>query len=576
MRTYGTVELKDGAWLIKCEPHVALRLKRVFGKLNQRSVGALSISATPDNARDLEWFIQRYPLDVRHPGDLAAMANTQRDRQALIDALLSKTQTAFLPFDLALPLRDYQKEAVAMVLATRGLLIADDVGVGKTAEAIGIFGNPDTLPAVIVTLTHLTTQWQREIEKFAPHLSTHIIKKAQPYDIATRGRRKRKNQPELAFLPDVLILNYHKLFGWADTFSKLRLGSTIFDECQELRRSDSQRYHAAHLIAHSSRYRVGLSATPIYNHGSEIYNVLECIAPGALGSYSEFSTEWTGSAASDSSDASKLGISKPKAFGSYLRDSGLLIRRTRAEVGRELPGLTIISHAVDADTGALDSVSFSCRELARIILSQGENYRGQKMHASEEFSNQLRQATGIAKAPYVAEFVRLLVESGEKVVLFGWHRMVYKIWLDRLKDLKPVLYTGSESPAQKDAAKDAFVKGDANIFIVSLRAGSGLDGLQHVCRTFVAGELDWSPGVHEQNAGRIARDGQKDPVTGYYMVCDHGADPFMCDSLGLKSQQVKGLRGDSEDMVSKLQTDGGQIRRLAEQYLGISRQEDVA
>jgi hypothetical protein len=64
----------------------------------------------------------------------------------------------------------------------------------------------------------------------------------------------------------------------------------------------------------------------------------------------------------------------------------------------------------------------------------------------------MRRATGLAKAPYVADFVRLLLESEPKVVLFGWHRDVYEIWLDRLADLNPSLYTGSESSgsAQKE------------------------------------------------------------------------------------------------------------------------------
>ena len=56
---------------------------------------------------------------------------------------------------------------------------------------------------------------------------------------------------------------------------------------------------------------------------------------------------------------------------------------------------------------------------------------------------------GHRKAPYVADFVRLLVESGERVVLCGWHREVYAIWLAKLRDLDPVMYTGSETPAEK-------------------------------------------------------------------------------------------------------------------------------
>ncbi len=70
----------------------------------------------------------------------------------------------------------------------------------------------------------------------------------------------------------------------------------------------------------------------------------------------------------------------------------------------------------------------------------------------------MRQATGIAKAPYVAEFVRMLVESGESVMLYGWHRDVYNIWLERLAEFNPVMYTGTEGPAAKERSKQAFLE----------------------------------------------------------------------------------------------------------------------
>jgi CO dehydrogenase/acetyl-CoA synthase gamma subunit (corrinoid Fe-S protein) len=52
----------------------------------------------------------------------------------------------------------------------------------------------------------------------------------------------------------------------------------------------------------------------------------------------------------------------------------------------------------------------------------------------------VRQATGIAKAKTVAQFARLMVEAGEPVLLVGWHREVYRIWLEALADLKPAMY----------------------------------------------------------------------------------------------------------------------------------------
>ncbi len=280
-----------------------------------------------------------------------------------------------------------------------------------------------------------------------------------------------------------------------------------------------------------------------------------------MGNFDEFTREWC------TTYGRKASIKDPKAFGSWLRDQGLMLRRTRMEVGRELPPLSKVHHVIDADLKELDRVSASCAELARLILRDDQGKRGEKFLASEEFTNTLRQATGIAKAPFVAEFVRLLVESGESVVLYGWHREVYSIWQDRLHDLNPVMYTGSESTVQKSTAKEKFLKGESKVMIISLRAGAGLDGLQSVARTVVFGELDWSPGVHEQNIGRVYRDGQADKVVAYFLVAEAGADPVIAEVLGLKRMQSEPVRNPNSELVEELSRDVDHVRRLAEAYL---------
>ena len=189
------------------------------------------------------------------------------------------------------------------------------------------------------------------------------------------------------------------------------------------------------------------------------------------------------------------------------------------------------------------------------------------MRAAGELDGLVRQATGVAKAPYVAEFVRLLLESGEKVVLFGWHREVYSIWMEKLADFNPVMYTGSESPAQKQRAKEAFVSGDSQVLIMSLRAGAGLDGLQHVCSTVVYGELDWSPGVHEQCTGRVYRDEQGNPVMVYFLVSEDGSDPIVSDVLGVKREQIEGVRNPGENLVERIDIGENQLRALARKFL---------
>jgi hypothetical protein len=288
------------------------------------------------------------------------------------------------------------------------------------------------------------------------------------------------------------------------------------------------------------------------------------LSPGELGDYGEFTREWCNGTTGYGGE-SKAIIKQPKAFGAYLRDQGLMLRRTRAEVGRELPPLTKIIQTIDSDTKPIDDVRSAAAQLARIILAQGGGGL-ETMRAAEELDWRLRQATGIAKAPHVADFVRLLVENGEPVLLAGWHREVYEIWLERLKDLNPVMYTGSESLPEKERAREAFMKGDSQVMIISLRSGAGLDGLQHRCRTIVHGELDWSPAPHLQLDGRGHRDGQTQPVTAFYLISEVGSDPVISDVLGLKRQQLDGIIDPHAAPVVGA-TDPNRVKRLAEAFL---------
>jgi hypothetical protein len=93
------------------------------------------------------------------------------------------------------------------------------------------------------------------------------------------------------------------------------------------------------------------------------------------------------------------------------------------------------------------------------------------------------------------------------------------------------------------------------------------DGEQRACRTVVFGELDWSPGVHEQCVGRVYRDGQKEPVMAYYLIAEHGADPVIADVLQVKKAQADGIRDPHADLIGSLDIGTGNVRRLAEQFL---------
>lgn len=563
MRTYGTLDHRDGKWVLKAEPHVILRAKRVFAQVSKKQAGALLLTDTIQTARDVEWFLERYPLTAAAPvlDRLTQRARAYEESIALVQRITART--ADLPsFEMRIPPRRYQAEAAAIALATGRLLVGDVVGLGKTATAIAVMVSGNARPAVVVTLTHLPAQWEAELQRFAPQLRVFRPKKSEP--------QKRDLELLTGFAPpDVIVIGYSKLAGWAQTLAEtFGARCVVFDEVQELRTgTGTAKGAAAELLASKASIRVGLSATPVYNYGGEIWNLLHVLDPQVLGSHGEFAQEWCGG----DSYSGKDKVKDPKALGTYLRDVGVFVRRTIADVVDEVPELRDpirIPHLVESDSAEITSAKSAAAELARVILSSTAT-GAEKMRAGGEIDWRMRQATGIAKAAYVATFVRMLLEGGvQKVLLFGWHRAVYDLWKEKLAEFQPVFFTGEESATQKEAARLAFVSGSSRVLVMSLRAGAGLDGLQKVCCTVVFGELDWSPGVHDQCIGRVHRPGQEDSVRAYFLHTDDGSDPVVVEVLGLKKAQARGIVDPDAPLLEPKADAEGHIRRLAEACLG--------
>ena len=554
-------------WRIVTLPHIAMLLKRLFPSLKAQ-MGTLYLTQSPENDRNLAWFMLRYPMEVRPAAALFDSAKAHKEGVARLRDLLGSDGS---PRTVADCLRD---DIEWWPLQARGaeaghirgrMLLGDSVGLGKSGSAILWLCKQGRFPAVVVTLTSLPDQWAMEaIPQFTRGLTSHVVTKGQPYDMRLRKGKGRKPATP-GPMPDIILISYSKLAGWAEALVDLGIRDIVFDEVQELRGGDdAARWNAAYHMSVNAERVFALSATPFYNYGDEFWNVAEIISPGELGTHEEFTTTWC-----KTNDKGKKVIDDPVAFGSYLRESGLMLRRTRAEADRELPGgepLKIPQH-VSADMRAIENVSDSLMALAKAIVRKDELYRGERMQASGMFDMKMRQACGIAKSAYIADFVKLLLESEEKILLYGWHREVYQVWQRMLVSFAPVMYTGSEGRAEKARAKESFIDGPARILMMSNRAGAGVDGLQKVCNIAVIGELDWSPGVLEQMIGRLAREGQDKRVLAYFAIANTVADNKMIDVLGIKRQQIEGVRDLKRNLIEELQTDGGHVRAMAEAYL---------
>jgi len=542
-RTYGEIRWNGESWEITdCEPHVAIRLKQLFPSIAKNKGTPFVLTGGPSLDADLAWVMSRYPFRISD-ADADRMAGRKTLFETQQNELAAILAPGWMPSKVV-GFRgnqrpwNYQSQAAELARRTGRLLLMDEMGLGKTVSAIAAIVAPAYLPALVVPQTHLPEQWAEEIREFTT-LKTHIIRKTIPYELPPA---------------DVYICPYSKIAGWVDYAATSGFRSVVFDEIQELRNGKSTaKGTAGWKFARQAQLVIGLSGTPIYNYGDEMWQIINLLEPGALGTWEDFLREWcTGRQVND-----------PPALGTFLREQHLALRRTRADVGDERKYPNIITQMIPYDEEPLKVDEALMVELAQRVTSGGFHESGM---AAREFDLKLREATGIAKAPHVAAFVKILLAAREPVVLVGWHRAVYDIWLRELAEFRPVLYTGSESAAQKRKSAQAFIRGDTDLFIMSLRSGAGLNGLQKRCRTMVFGEMDWSPKVHEQCIARLDRPGQRHQVDGIYLHANGGSDPAMIGVLGIKASQSHGIIDPTAAPIPQL-SDGTRIRQLAELFL---------
>ncbi len=546
---YGTLSYNKRAkrWVIKGEPCVTEMCKRLFPGSSGARRGEARFTAHRRIIGDIGWLMLRFPLaiaeqDEKRWQEALKEAQTDYRMRELSRVTPQSVQPPAAVF--AGELKPFQQVGLSFLLRTKRALLADDMGLGKTVQALAALSTLRAFPALLVVPPHLVLNWQAEIARFvrisghAPIV--HVIRGLTPYKL-----------PQA----DIYIIHYLLLRGWKDALKGDFFRAVVFDEIQELRRAGSEKYSAASLLSEGCDRVYGLSGTPIYNLGGEIWNVVNILDFHFLGDYESFSREWC-------VGYGRRIVQKPELLGNYLRNEGLMLRRTKQEVLPELPEKRRLIQEIDADDVLYKTL------MAPVITKLHRWQTDTKMSASEralledQISQQERQATGLAKAPYVCQFVRALCEAGERVLLFAHHHAVMDAYKQDLKALHPVFITGRETAAQKDEACSRFMEGKTALCCVSLRAASGLNLQRATCVVF--GELDWSPAVHSQAEDRAHRIGQTDSLLCYYLVSPHGSDSDIQAALGLKVSQFLSLMGDAPQTEAQRREDASIARRHVE------------
>ena len=286
------------------------------------------------------------PLNVSLASELGTMQQNEQNRVAPNSERLS---------GVPLTLREYQTEGSEFILKHRHVLLADEPGLGKTIQSLAAVIADDAFPVVVVCPASLRTNWKKEAQRMCPDGTIQVI------DPEPEG-----SPPSTA---DVVIVSYNSLAvraHWLPPEPK----SVIYDEMHYLQNTKANRTQAVAALSESlseDALLVGLSGTPMRNRPANLLPFLEMSGTvehfGGVGRflyrYCDPKDVW--SKHKKATVTTFAGASNLSELHHLLED-GVMIRRRKSEVLKDLPAKTTVLTPVDL-TDAMARLYHEC-ELA--------------------------------------------------------------------------------------------------------------------------------------------------------------------------------------------------------------------
>jgi superfamily II DNA or RNA helicase len=440
----------------------------------------------------------------------------------------------------------FQRAGAAYAIRNRRVLIGDEMGLGKTVQSLAVLQALDAFPALVVCPASLKLNWKREAEKWLPGRRVEVLSNGDACD----------------YLADVFIINYDilaagwknkkmrgvKLSGHTLALQVLGLKALVLDESHYVKSRDAQRTRACLALASGKELETVLllSGTPLENRPAELISQLEI-----AGRLEEFGGLWRFATRYCNVRQTRYGLDLTGAahldeLNEKLRAT-CMIRRRKQDVLTELPPkrratvvVELANRAVyeqaEADTiawlrlQAVEDGEFRAtlaglseqERKAAVLLRQSE--AAMKARRAEQLVriSALKQLAAEGKLKAVVEWVETFLESGEKLVLFGYHKSVVKALAEHFG--APVIM-GDTSVEDRQAAVDRFQNDpDCRLILGNLQAmGVGLTLTAASNVAFV--ELGWTPAIHEQANDRCHRIGTRaDSVTAWYLLAENTID----------------------------------------------------
>ena len=379
-------------------------------------------------------------------------------------------------------------------LAEGRALIGDDMGVGKTIQAIAYTAlNQDKLPALVVCPSNVKYNWQNEFNAWLPNLSVSVVE----------GRSKGIIQDT-----DVVICNYDIMSGRKDSLLDKEFNIVICDESHYIKNSKAQRTQATLEVAMNAESILCLSGTAITNRPNEFYTTLNLLRPAEFSNSHEYGIHYCGGFHTGWGwDMS--GASNTDELHERTRD--FCIRRLKKEVLDELPDKIRTMHTVKPskkDLTNYNALHQSWIQEYEYHLMSGSTPKGFVLNMLTD----LRHECGRIKVESAVQWLTDYKEiTGKPVVIFAHHQDVLKgIW-DALNNDKHqwrgAVITGQVSASDRQLRVEAFQAGKLDVLLCSTVAAK--EGITLTAAdTVLFVEREWTPAWEEQAEDRVNRIGQ--------------------------------------------------------------------
>lgn len=486
----------------------------------------------------------------------------------VLDHLRTQKQVVELaePPGFAGELRPYQRRGVGWLVYLRrlglGACLADDMGLGKTVQAIAMLLHERTNsasqeplpPALLVCPTSVIANWRREVERFAPGFRVMVHHGA--------GRLSGAEFLAAVARSDLVITSYGTVRRDFDLLQQCTWSDLILDEAQNIKNPGAKQSQAVRQIA--AHNRVALTGTPVENHLTELWSVLEFLNPGYLGSHEQFRRRFVIPVEryNDEERAQELRrLVQP-----------FLLRRLKSDptIISDLPEKNemVVYCSLTREQAALYETTVQ-EALEKLDRTDGIQRRGlvlslltrlkQICNHPAQFLKQegpLRNRSG--KVERLTEMLEEALSVGDHALIFTQFvemgALLQRHLSERLRT--EVLFLHGGTPAhQRSRMVEAFQREDGPpIFVLSLRAGGfglNLTRANHVFHF----DRWWNPAVENQATDRAFRIGQRRNVQVHKFVVAGTLEERINAILETKQSLAETIVGSGEAWLTELNTE---------------------